>query len=115
MEKMKKKSTQIVFSDQDICLCVNHLAYCEKNFQLSRHRSTIGNGWGIIDGKPCPVRTVLPALPASLPSQCAQSDEYSSDSDDIDDCSETYSTESENDDKLFLNEVQSFDFAYFIS
>ena len=115
MEKMKKKSTQIVFSDQDISLCVNHLGYCEKNFQLSRHRSTIGNGWGIIDGKPCPVRTVLPALPVSLPSQCAQSDEYSSDSDDIDDCSETYSTESENDDKLFLNEVQSFDFAYFIS
>ena len=68
-----------------------------------------------IDGKRCPVRTVLPALPASLPSQSTQSDEYSSDSDDIDDCSETYSIESENDDKLFLNEVQSFDFAYFIS
>ena len=119
MGKTKKKSTQIAFSDEDtlnhMCLCANHLAHCQKNFQLSRHPSTIGNSLGIIDGKCCPVRRVLPAVSASLPSQSAQSDEYSSDSDNIDDCSETCSTESQKDDKLFLNGVQSFDFAYLIS
>ena len=109
MGKTKKKSTQIAFSDEDtlnhMCLCANHLAHCQKNFQLSRHPSTIGNSLGIIDGKFCSVRRVLPAVLASLPSQSAQSDEYSNYCDNIDDCSEAYSTESENDDKLFLNGV----------
>ena len=40
----------------------------------------------------------LPALPASLPSQSAQSDEDSSEGNNIDHCSETDSTESENGD-----------------
>ena len=99
---MKKKSTQRLIPDEDtlnhICLRANYLAYCQKNFHLSRHPSPTGNGWGIIDGKCRPVRNTLPALPATLPSQSAHSDEDSSDSDDIDDCSETDSTESENDD-----------------
>ena len=81
-----------------ICLRANYLAYCQKNFHLSRHPSLIGNGWGIVHGKCRPVRNVLPALPTSLPSQSVQSDEGSNDSDDIDDCSEADSTESENDD-----------------
>ena len=101
-EKMKKKSTQRLMPDEDtlkhICLRANYLAYCQKNFHLSRHPSPTGNGWGIIDGKCRPVRKVLPPLPASLPSQSTQSDENSSDGDDIDDCSEIDSTESENDD-----------------
>ena len=81
-----------------ICLHANYLAYYQKNFHLSRHPSPIGNGWGIIDGKCRPVRNVLSALPASLPSKSAQSDEDSSDIDDNDDCSETDSIESEYDD-----------------
>ena len=87
------KIHQIIFAYVQTIL---HTA--KKNFQLSRHPSPIGNGWGIIDGKCQSVKNVLPALPASLPSQCAQSDEDRSDSDDIDGCSETDSTESENDD-----------------
>ena len=69
---MKKKSMHRLMSDEDtsnyICLCANYLAYCQKKFQLSRHPSPIGNGWGIIDGKCQSVKNVLPALPASLPS-----------------------------------------------
>ena len=75
--------------DQDtlnhISLCANYLAYCQKSFQFSRHPSPIVNGWKIIDTKCCPVRNVLYVLPDS-------------DTDDIDDCSQTESTESENDD-----------------
>ena len=98
-EKMKKKSMQRLMTDEDIlnhiCLRGNYLAYCQKNFELSHHPSPIGNGSGIINGKCLPVRNVSPALSASLPSKSTHKD--SSDS-DIDDCSETDSTESENDD-----------------
>ena len=92
-EKLKKKSTQRLMPDEDtlnhICLRENHLAHCQ---------FPIGNDWGIIDGKCLPVRNVLPALPASLPSQSAQSDEDCSKGNNIDHCSETDSTESENGD-----------------
>ena len=83
-EKLKKKSTQRLIPDKDtlnhICLRANYLAYCQKNFHLSHHPSPIGNDWGIIDGKCRPVRNVLPALPASLPSRSAQSDKDCSNS-----------------------------------
>ena len=89
-KKMKKKNTQRLMPDDDtlnhICYRANYLAYCQKNFQLSRHPSPIGNGWGIIDGKCRPVRNVYPALPSDLPSQTELSDDENSDS-DIDDCS----------------------------
>ena len=49
-------------SDEDtlnhICLRANYLAYCQENFQLSRHSTPNGNGCGIIDVKCDPVRNV---------------------------------------------------------
>lgn len=97
-KKMKKKNTQRLMPDDDtldhICLRANYLAYCQKNFQLSRHPSPIGNGWGIINGKCRPLRNIIPALPADLPSQRVLSDDESSES-DIDECSGTDSSESE--------------------
>ena len=87
-EKLKKKRTQRLMPDEDTlnhsCLPANHLAHCQKNFQLSRHPSPIENGWGIIDGKCLPVRNVLTALPASLPSQSAQTDEDGSAGNNVD-------------------------------
>lgn len=61
------------------------------------------------------MKNLLLSFPVALPPRSAQSDEDSSDSDYIDDCSEADSTESEIDDDLFLNEVQTFNFVYFIS
>ena len=48
LDKMKKKSTERLMPNENtlnhICLRANHLAYCQKNFQLSRHLSPNGNG-----------------------------------------------------------------------
>ena len=61
-EKMKKKSMQRLMPNEDIlnhiCLRANYPAYCQKNFQLSRHLSPIGNDWGTIAGKCLPVRNL---------------------------------------------------------
>ena len=82
-----------------ICLRANYLAYCQKNFHLSRHPSPIGNGWGIIDGKCRPVRNVyLHCQPVYHHGVHRVIKTAVIVSEDIDDCSETDSTESENDD-----------------
>ena len=98
-KKMKKKNTQRLMPDDDtlnqICYRANYLAYCQKNFQLSRHPSPIGNGWKIIDGKCRPLRNVvLSALPSGFRFQSAMGDDELSD-DDIVKCSGTDSSEYE--------------------
>ena len=97
-KKKKKKNTQRLMPDDDtlntICYCANYLAYFQKNFQLNRHPSPIGNGWEIIDGKCRPARNVLPALPSGFRLQTAMNDDENTDY-DIDECSGTDSSEYE--------------------
>ena len=53
-------------------------------YHLKTHPPPIGNGWHLVDGLCLPVRSTLPALPASISLATHQTDHESDSEDDSD-------------------------------
>ena len=66
----KRKSIPRLPPDNDSlelhCMRANYLAYIQKNYSLKDHRSPIGYGWQLIDGKCRTLRFRFPELPDTL-------------------------------------------------
>ena len=110
-EKRKKNNSQGLMSDEDtlnrICLRANYLAYSQNNFSSAAIPLQLGMVGEMSTNKKCFTCIASWFTMKELWRQpwC----------DNFVDCSETDSTESENDNQLFLNDVQTFILAYFIA
>ena len=74
------------------CEHADYLSYIELHPGLYNHPLTIWHGWMFVDGRCCPVRNKLPALPNSVEQPIVDIDGFSSSSDVESDESECVSS-----------------------
>ena len=95
-KSMKKKSTLRLCPDDDTldhyCERASYISYIQLHPEVYNHPSSTGHGWMLVDGRCCPVRNRLSALPNNIKEPVVDIDGFSLSSDSESDESKCFSS-----------------------